>query len=92
MDINVFMETLRNSQLYSKYFDMKMPSMLNRDFSKVLWDISGAFKDISVITDTAKSLGIDTTALEGMKAIFEKASNENKNLDFSSVYNTVNKQ
>lgn len=36
------MEVLRPSQLYSKYFDLKMPTMVSRDFSSVVFDISGA--------------------------------------------------
>jgi hypothetical protein len=35
------MEVLRPSQLYSKYFDLKMPTMLSRDFSSVVFDIAG---------------------------------------------------
>lgn len=35
------MNVLRPSQLYSKYFDLKMPSMLSRDYSSIVFDISG---------------------------------------------------
>ncbi len=35
------MEVLRPSQLYSKYFDLKMPTMVSRDFSSVVFDIAG---------------------------------------------------
>jgi 3-hydroxyisobutyrate dehydrogenase-like beta-hydroxyacid dehydrogenase len=90
LNIDTFMDALRNSQLYSKYYDLKLPAMQSRDFSKTLFDIAGATKDIGLITETAKSLGLDTTALEGNRAMFEKANAKYENVDFGVIYNVVN--
>lgn len=49
-------------------------------------------KDLSLIVKECKKLGMDTTAVEGITGLMEKAALKYPELDFASVYNIVNPQ
>ncbi|ELR13318.1 phosphogluconate dehydrogenase (decarboxylating), NAD binding domain containing protein [Acanthamoeba castellanii str. Neff] len=84
------MEVLRPSQLYSKYFDLKMPTMVSRDFSSVVFDIAGAKKDSELISAEAARLGVNTVAVESLREVYTRAAEDNPGADYVAVYNTIN--
>jgi len=86
----ILMNVLRPSQLYSKYFDLKMPSMLSRDYSSIVFDISGAKKDIELISAEATRLGLNTVAIDSLKELVTKAAEDKPGSDYVSVYDAIN--
>jgi len=92
LDTDKFMELVRPAQIYTKYFDLKLPSMKSRDYSNISFDIQGMLKDINLIIARAKELGINTAALEGNAAIVQlaAAANEEKAQDAACVYDFIN--
>ena len=84
------MEALRGSLAYSKYFDFKLNAVVNREFSPVIFHVAGCTKDFRKIVETAKSLGVDTSSMEGSLSLWEKATQESPEADFTSIYNIIN--
>jgi len=92
INVDIFMDVLRNSAFHSKYFDFKLPQMQNRKYQPLNFDISGAKKDIDLITERAKNLGLNTSFLEGIQATVAVAAEMHKNddADFASIYDAIN--
>ena len=90
IDVDIFMELLRNSALYAKTFDKKLDRMLQRDFTAPNFPTQHLLKDIRLILATAQQLGLGTEALQGVATLAENAVNSgNALLDYSSVFNAV---
>jgi len=90
LPVETFMEILRPSALYSKYFDLKFPSMLSRDFSNVFFATGGCLKDFKLIVSECKKLGIDAASAEGILNLLQKAYDKYPTADFASLFNIVN--
>ncbi len=58
VNADTFMDVLRNSAFHSKYFDFKLPQMQHRKYVPLNFDISGAKKDVDLITQQAAQLGL----------------------------------
>jgi 3-hydroxyisobutyrate dehydrogenase len=65
IDPNFFMEPLRSSMLYSKYFDMKLDRMLSGNHSNPNFSMENMYKDINLFIKEAKKQSLDTIATEG---------------------------
>jgi len=73
VDINVFMDIVRQSALYAPTFDKKLTSMLERNFSNPNFPTQHLLKDIDLMLWEAQRLHLRTDALEGVKHIVEHA-------------------
>ena len=93
IDVDLFMNIVRNSALYAPTFDKKLPRMLKRDFSNPNFPTKHLLKDSDLIFKESKRLGLSTHSLEGVihliKISLEKGFVET---DYSSIYNAVNPQ
>jgi len=90
IDVDIFMELLRNSALYAKTFDKKLDRMLQRDFTAPNFPTQHLLKDVRLILATAQQSGLGTEALQGVATLAENAVNSgNALLDYSSVFNAV---
>ncbi len=90
IDVNVFMELLRNSALYAKTFDKKLDRMLQRDFSAPNFPTQHLLKDIRLILATAQQLNLGAQSLQGVEQLAAAAVNQGDAwLDYSAIFNAV---
>ncbi len=87
INIEIFMDLLRNSSLYAKTFDKKLKRMLTENHENPNFNIMNLSKDVELFSSEVKKLNIDETLLENLNNILksEKAQKCN-NLDYSSIY------
>ena len=91
VDVDKFMEVLRQSAIYAPTFDKKLPRMLNRDFTNPNFPTKHLLKDTNLIIKQATELGLNTSQLEGVKQIIETALTMGlDDLDYSSIYSAIN--
>ena len=90
VDTNLFMETVRESALYAKTYDKKLQKYLDRDFGTANFSTQHLLKDIRLFIDDAKTVGLDTDALEGIERITKKTVDEGMDdMDYSSIYQLI---
>lgn len=90
VDIECFMGILRESALYSPQFDKKLPLMRIRDFSNPNFSTKNLLKDVDLILEEGRSLGLETAAFEGVRKVVRKALDQGfTETDYSSLYNAV---
>jgi 3-hydroxyisobutyrate dehydrogenase len=91
LQVEHFMEILRQSSYYAPTFDKKLNWMLQRNFAATNFPIRLMLKDVNLILDQASGLGLRTEGLKGvhqiLKAAFDAGWGED---DYSAVYNAVN--
>ena len=91
IDTELFMRILRESPLYAPQFDKKLSGMLRRDFAKANFPTKHFFKDIGLMLEEGRSLGLETSALKGCHQAAKKALDQGwVDTDYSSVYNAIN--
>ena len=73
VEIEQFMEVLRQSALYAPTFDKKLPRMLEGNFANPNFPTKHLLKDTNLFLNQAKEMGLNTSSLEGVRAIVEKA-------------------
>ena len=90
VDIDLFMETVRESALYAKTYDKKLQKYLERDFGAANFSTRHLLKDIRLFIDDAKDAGLNTDALEGVERITSMAvENGMETMDYSSIYEVI---
>ena len=90
VDVEQFMQVVRESALYAPTFDKKLSRMCDRNFSDPNFPTKHLLKDTDLFLTQAKELGLVTDNLEGIKSIIEKAialglGDE----DYSAIYNAI---
>ena len=66
-----FMAVLRPSVLYAPTFDRKLPRMQARNYADPNFPVKHMLKDVRLVFDTARRLGLATTALDGVRRVLE---------------------
>lgn len=90
LDVELFMKILRSSSLFAPTFDQKLPRYLRRDFSAPHFPTRHLLKDVNLILDEGRAEGLSTAALEGVRAVIEKAMARGlSDADYSSIYEAV---
>ncbi len=90
LDVELFMKILRSSSLFAPTFDQKLPRYLRRDFSAPHFPTRHLLKDVNLILEEGRAAGLSTPALEGVRAVVEKAVARGlADADYSSVYEAV---
>ncbi len=90
VDTNLFMATVRESALYAKTYDKKLPKYLERDFGAANFSTRHLLKDIRLFIDDAKAAGLNTDALEGIERITSMTVENGLDLmDYSSIYQVI---
>lgn len=91
IDVDLFMKILRQSALYAPQFDKKLSRMLDRDFSSPHFTTKNLLKDVHLMIDEGRELGLDVSAMEGLRHLVQKALDQGwVETDYSSLYNAVN--
>jgi 3-hydroxyisobutyrate dehydrogenase len=91
-DLDIFLDVLRQSTFHAKTFDQKLPMMQSRDFSATNFPAELMLKDVELILEEAKRLGLETAVLEGVQELYEKTVERGAGRsDYSSLYETVDR-
>lgn len=72
IDIEQFMEIVRDSALYAPTFDKKRERMLARDFANPNFPTKHLAKDTRLFLAVAEQLGLDTAGLQGVATLLDK--------------------
>lgn len=90
IDVDLFMELLRSSALYAPTFDKKLPRMLSGDFTDPNFPTKHLQKDLSLIQQEGRTLGLRTEPLAGIAALLIEVIGEGAaNADYSVLYRAV---
>lgn len=91
VNIEIFMEILRQSALYAPTFDKKLQRMIDRNFANPNFPTKHLLKDTDLILKEAQSLGLNVSSLAGVKEILEIAMTQHLGEeDYSALFNVVN--
>lgn len=93
VDVEQFMQVVRESALYTPTFDKKLSRMCDRNFSNPNFPTKHLLKDTDLFLTQAQELGLATDNLEGIKSIIEKAIALGLgDDDYSAIYSAINPQ
>jgi 3-hydroxyisobutyrate dehydrogenase len=85
------MKILKQSPLCAPQFEKKLSRMLQRDFSSPHFTTKNLLKDVNLILDEGRALGMNMAALDGIQRLVQKAIEQGwMETDYSSIYNAVN--
>lgn len=91
VEVETFMELLRQSALYAPTFDKKLKRMLSRDFTNPNFPTKHLLKDTNLFLNQAQSNNLNTNSLEGVRQILEIAQEMGlADADYSALFNAVN--
>jgi len=91
LDIDMFMNILRQSPLFAPTFDKKLLRMLNRDFKNPNFPVKHLLKDLNLILNEFSSTGIVVDPLKEIENILSKTLDQGySDLDYSALYNIIN--
>lgn len=90
VDIDLFMDTVRESALYAKTYDKKLDKYLKGDFGAANFSTQHLLKDIRLFVDDAKNAGLNTQVLEAIEQITRQTVEQGAALlDYSSIFQTI---
>ncbi len=91
VEVEQFMEILRQSALYAPTFDKKLQRMNDKNFSNPNFPTKHLLKDTDLFLQQAKTIGQDTEGLQGIREIIQKAIELGlENGDYSAIYAAIN--
>jgi 3-hydroxyisobutyrate dehydrogenase len=91
IDVEVFMQILRNSALYAPTFDKKLQRMCDRNYSNPNFPTKHLLKDTDLFITEAQSTGLNISSIEGVRKILEVAVNKGlAEDDYSSLFSAIN--
>lgn len=90
IDVDVFMQILRNSALYAPTFDKKLQRMRDRNYSNPNFPTKHLLKDTNLFISEAKSLGLNVSSIEGVRQILEVAMDQGlSDADYSALFSAI---
>lgn len=90
IDVEQFMQILRESALYAPTFDKKLDRMRNRHFSDPNFPTKHLAKDTRLFLEVGEQLRLDTSALEGINRLLDKTLAMGlDNTDYSAIYAAI---
>lgn len=91
IDIDLFMQILRQSSLYAPTFDKKLNRMLDGNYTNPNFPTKHLLKDTDLFISEAQSLGLDLASIEAVRHIVHTAVKMSfANDDYSSVFSAIN--
>ncbi|MFK8186399.1 MAG: NAD(P)-dependent oxidoreductase [Phormidesmis sp.] len=91
LDIEKFMDIVRESALYAPTFDKKLTRMCDRNFSNPNFPTKHLLKDMNLFVQAAQAKGIDATVGAGVSEVAKKAIEQGlADEDYSAIYNAIN--
>ena len=90
VDVEQFMDIVRDSALYAPTFDKKLSRMCDRNFANPNFPTKHLLKDTNLFLDSAAELNLNTSNLEGIKQIIEQSISLGlADGDYSAIYNAI---
>jgi 3-hydroxyisobutyrate dehydrogenase len=90
VNVDTFMEILRQSALYAPTFDKKLQRMLEENYDNPNFPTKHLLKDTNLFIEEAKSTGLNLNSIEAVKEILEMAIKLSyANADYSSLYSAI---
>lgn len=90
VNVQRFMQLLRNSALYTPTFDKKLNRMLNRNFTSPNFPVKHMLKDVDLMLAEFGKKGVSIDSLEGVKKVLLKAMTDgDADMDYSALYNSI---
>lgn len=90
VNVDLFMQVLRNSALYAPTFDKKLQRMLERNYSNPNFPTKHLLKDTNLLISEAKSVGLNISSIEGVRQILEIAMSQGlAEADYSSLFSAI---
>ncbi|WGV27016.1 NAD(P)-dependent oxidoreductase [Halotia branconii] len=91
VDIDLFMQVLRDSSLYAPTFDKKLQRMMGGNYTNPNFPTKHLLKDTDLFITEAKSLGLDLSSIEAIRQILHTAMKMSfGNDDYSSLFSVIN--
>lgn len=91
VDVEKFMDILRNSALYAQTFDKKLKRMLEQNFANPNFPTKHLLKDVDLFIQEAQLASLETGSLEGVRHIICLALEQGfSDDDYSSIYRAIN--
>ncbi|WP_414541173.1 NAD(P)-dependent oxidoreductase [Nostoc sp. CCY0012] len=91
IDVDLFMQILRDSALYAPTFDKKLRRMLDGNYTNPNFPTKHLLKDTDLFISEAKALGLDLTSIEAVRHILQTAMKMSfANDDYSSIFSAMN--
>lgn len=88
--VELFMGILRESPFFAPAFDQKLPRLLDRDFSDPHFPAVLLLKDVDLVRDEARQLGLDTAVVEAIRDVVERAIERGLGEgDYSALYEVI---
>ena len=90
VDVEQFMDVVRQSALYAPTFDKKLDRMCDRNFDNPNFPTKHLLKDTDLFLTQAAELGLNTKSLEGIKQVIETAIAIGlADKDYSAIYSAI---
>jgi len=90
IDIDLFMDILRNSTLYAPAYDKKLNNLVNRDYDKTNFSLRLLLKDVNLIVDEFEKSRVDCLTLKGVKFLLERGIHfEHGEEDYSAMFEII---
>jgi len=91
VEVETFMEILRQSALYASTFDKKLDRMLHRNFANPNFPTRHMLKDVRLFLAEAQASGVRVDSLEGVREILEDACDQDDlaDADYSALFAAV---
>jgi 3-hydroxyisobutyrate dehydrogenase len=91
VSVETFMSLVRESALYARTFDKKLPRLLKRDYHHPNFSTRHLLKDVGLFVQEAADRGLATSSLEGLPSLLESAIARGfGDLDYSAMYEALN--
>ena len=90
VEVETFMNVLRQSALMAPMFEKKLPRLLARDFARPNFSTRHLLKDVELCLNAAQDANVATPVLAAIRGILEETVGQGlRDVDYSSVFETV---
>lgn len=91
LDIDLFMDFLRASPLYTPLFDQKLPRLLGRDYGRSNLPARHLERDLKLFLEEAEELGLNAHHVESIKELMALCvARGMHDMDYTVVYDVIN--
>lgn len=89
VEVDTFMQILRNSALYAPTFDKKLTRMLDQNFENPNFPTKHLLKDMTLFQQAAQAEGLPIENIEAIQTMIKRVMTQFADADYSSICNAV---
>jgi len=91
LDVDVFLDFLRTSPMYTPLFDQKLPRILGRDYARAGLPAKHLERDLKLFLEETEELGLNAHYVESIKELLGLCvARGMQDLDYTAVYDVIN--